>query len=133
MEAVECVGCQQEVAVEPGAHADDDAGDSFVLEGNDWDELEAGQTYEQYYEWRLGDQEGLFTAETQFWGDTSDACDNWDPSDYDEEEDEQTGASGEPDQGCSSGGSTSPVGFLAVLVVGFAAVALRRTVGADAA
>ena len=67
MMAVDCVGCDEEVIVEP---SDDGSpiSQGFALEGNDWDELEEGETYQQYYEWTLGDQQGVFTAETEFTG-----------------------------------------------------------------
>ena len=67
MTALDCVGCDEEVVVEP-SEDDSPSSQGFVLEGNDWDELEEGETYQQYYEWTLGDQQGVFTTETEFTG-----------------------------------------------------------------
>ena len=108
MTAIDCASCDEEVTLEAPSE-DNETGTTrtrFVLEGNDWDELEEGQTYQQYYEWELGDQEGVFTTETEFSGANEGGC--------------------ESSRMCSTAGDSLPTDMVVLMALVFAVLGIRQ-------
>lgn len=125
LEAVECVECKETAVVEA------DAETQFVLEGEDWSQYEENNRYGQHYQWRMGDREGDWVAESRFFGDT---CSDWDPHGKAEGRDDEDPSDDDSGlfESCAHTGGPMAVGALlaaALLIMGVTSFvsAVRRT------
>ena len=126
LEAIECVGCDSSLLVEPAApedineeddnnysdpfwspsHKDRPAEATLTIKSGDESELETNQPYTSHYAWSLQESgtAGDIKLEVEYHGDNSDHCQDWD---------------GGPDDGsCSAAGSFQPThapGLIALL------------------